>query len=361
MSNGNRMNGGNKHWKVYAILIAISAALILGLVVQADPRVLAARLSSADLGLIALAVLLFVLSIALRALRWQLLLMASEQVVRTRTTLSLYAVGQALNDLTPLKVAGEGARVIGLDRQEGVSVGTGLATVVAERVMDLLLVTTVLVASMLLLLPDIPLRPWTTLAVVVGLVAAINGALIIVLLRPDVAEKFGRLVIRIARRTERSWGAKLEAEIGPTVESFNRASLSSRNGNRRLTILAALMTLPIWGLEFGRLTLILAALGTYASLPAVVVASSLAITLQVFLPAGSGNVAAITDVFAAIGISLATATAAGLLSVATSIWISVPVALVVLALSGRSWKSYGVESADLTEPANGAEDRPEGR
>lgn len=361
MSNSNGMSGGKKHWKGYAILIGISAALLLGLVLLADPRELAERLSRADLGLIALAVGLFVLSIALRALRWHLLLRASEQIVRPRTTFSLFAVAQALNDLTPVKVVGEGARIIGINRQEGVPIGTGLETVVMEKIMDLVLVTVLLVASMLLLLPDVPARPWTALAGVVGLVALANIAVIVVLLRPGAVEKLGRLTVWIVKRMKRGWGTKLEKDIGRTVESFDRALLSSRHGNRRLTVLAALVTFPIWGLEFGRLALIMAALGAFASPPAVVVASSLAITFQVFLPAGSGNVAVITDVFAAMGIALATATAAGLLSVATSIWIAVPMALVALALSGRSVKSIEEESADLTELTNGAGDRPEGR
>jgi glycosyltransferase 2 family protein len=355
------MRGGRKHWRSYAILIGISTALVLGLVLLANPWELANRLASADLGLIAFAVVLFVLGITLRALRWHLLLRASEQVVRPGTTFSLFAVAQALNDLTPVKVVGDGARIVGINRQEGVPIGTGLETIVVEKIMDLVLVTVLLIGSMLLLQPDIPTSPWTALAWVVGLVAAANVAVIIVLFHPGVVEKLGRVAVRIVGRTRRGWATKLEMEIDRAVESFNRALLLSRHGNRRLTALAALVTLPIWGLEFGRLTLVLAALGTFASLPAVVVASSLAITFQVFLPAGSGNVAVITDVFASMGIALATATAAGLLSVATSIWIAVPMALVAIALSGRSLKSYQEESADLTELANEAGDQPDGR
>jgi uncharacterized protein (TIRG00374 family) len=343
------------------VLIGISTALIVGLILQADPQQLAERLSNADLGLVALAVVLFLLSIVMRALRWHLLLLASEQRVRPRTTLSQFAVAQALNDLTPVKVLGEGARIVGVNREEGVPIGTGLATVVAEKVMDLVLVTAVLLGSILLLLPDVPMRPWTALATVVGLVIATNVVIIFVLRRPDVVEKFGRLVVWFTGRSGKEWARKVEQGIEETAVSFNRALSSSRRGNRRLTVLAAAVTVPIWALEFARLSLIMAALGSFPSIPAVVVASSLAITFQVFLPAGSGNVAVIADVFAAMGIALATATAAGLLSVATSIWISVPIALVALAVSGRSIDSYEAEGTEVNEQASGASDRPEGR
>jgi uncharacterized protein (TIRG00374 family) len=350
-----------KRRKRYAILAAISAALIGGLILEANPRLLAERLSQADLGLIVLAIVFFILSIALRALRWQLLLKASEQKVRARTTLSLYAVAQALNDLTPVKVVGEGARIVGVNREDGVPIGTGLATVVTEKIMDLALVTAALLASILLLIPDLPLRPWAALAAVVGLVMAANLAVIFILRRPDIAAKIGGLAKRVTQRSKKAWARNVEIEIDRTVVSFGNAVIASEKRNKNLVVMAALVTLPIWGLEFARLSLIMAALGAFPSFPAVIVASSLAITFQVFLPAGSGNVAVITDVFASMGIALATATAAGLLSVATSIWISVPIALIALAMSGRSLERYEEEGAEITERANVASDQPEGR
>lgn len=62
--------------------------------------------------------------------------------------------------------------------------------------------------------------------------------------------------------------------------------------------------------------------------------------------------AVVTDLFAGSGVALATATAVGLLSVATSIWISIPMALVVLATSGRRSLKYG----SLTDPRTVAVD-----
>ena len=344
----------------YAIIGGISLALVVGLILQAEPQRLAAELSRADMGLIGLAVVLFILSIVMRAARWHLLLVASEHRVRARTVLSQYAVAQALNDLTPVKVVGEGARVVGVNREEGVPIGTALATVVTEKVMDLVLVTAVLLASVLLLFADVPLRPWAGLAFVTGLVAAANVAVIIGLSRPGAAAWAGRVARRITGRYDEEWARKAEVEIDRTVRSFEGAVLASGRSHRGLTALAAAMTLPIWGLEFARLALIMAALGTVASLPAVVVASSLALTVQVFLPAGSGNVAAITDVLSGMGIALTTATAAGLLSVATSIWISVPVALLALALAGRGGEGAGTME-EVSERGTGASDQPEGR
>ena len=260
-------------------------------------------------------------------------------------------MGQALNDLTPIKVAGEGARIWGVNRIEKVPLGAGLATVMAEKVMDLVLVTAVLLASVVVLYPTIPLRSWAPLAVVSGLVAAVNLALVMVLRRPGIVEWGGEVGNRIARRFRGGrYAGAVEEEVEHAIDSFDMARQGALGSDRRLVTVAAVLTVPVWVLEFSRLALIMASLGVFAPLPAVVVASSLALTLQVFLPGGSGNVAVITDIFAGLGITLATATAVGLLSVATSIWISVPVALVALAMTGRR---------EVSGPTSGASDRPD--
>jgi uncharacterized protein (TIRG00374 family) len=245
-------------------------------------------------------------------------------------------MGMALNDLTPFRVVGEGARIWGINRLESVPLGTGLATVMAEKVMDLVLVTSVLLASVVVLYPAIPLRGWGPLAAVSAIVAVLNITIIALLRRPDIVEWGGKVGERFARRFRGGrYAAEVEEGLKSTVVSFDLARQSTWGPDRRLVLLATALTIPVWGLEFARLTLIMASLGVAAPLPAVVIASSLALTVQVFLPAGSGNVVAIADIFAGLGVTLATATAAGLLSVATSIWISVPIALLALVLANR--------------------------
>ncbi|MBI0584790.1 MAG: flippase-like domain-containing protein [Methanomassiliicoccus sp.] len=343
-------------WKRYAPITVVSIILVAGLVVQAGPWKLADRLAGADLGLVGWAIGLYLVAIAVRALRWHLLLVASEHRVRGGVVLSQYTVGQALNDLTPFRVVGEAARIWGVNQQGGVPLGTGLATVMAEKVMDLVLITTVLMASVVVLFPDEPLRTWAPLAVISGLVAAVNLTLIVVLRRPDIVQWGGGVSNRFARRFRGGrYAGEVEKRVGRTIDSFDLARQHSRTASRSLVLAAAALTVPIWFLEFSRLMLIMAAVGVFPSLPAVVVASALAMTFQVFLPGGSGNVAVISDVFSGMGVALATATAAGLLSVATSIWISVPLALVALLLTGRNLRGRDLSGTPLaaSDPSTG--------
>lgn len=332
----------------YAIVLVISAVLVIGLVLLAGPWQLAEHLAGADLFLVAMAVVLYVTALGVKAVRWRLLLTAARYRVRGSVALTQYAMAQAINDLTPARVLGEGARIWGVNRIEGVPIGTGLATVMAEKVMDMVLLTSVLLASVAALYPAIPLRVWGPMAALSALVALFNLGIIVLLRRPDIVEWGGKVSNRIARRFRGGrYAAEVESEVEKTIGSFDLARQSTWGPERSLVVIAAVLTVPIWALEFTRLALIFWSLEVFAPLPAVVIASSLALTFQLFLPAGGGSVAVITDILAGVGVTLAAATAAGLLSVATSIWITVPIALVALLLTNRR---------AVNEPSSGASD-----
>jgi uncharacterized protein (TIRG00374 family) len=337
------MSGQGNRRRRYVLVAAVSIILILLLVLQAGPWQLADRLAGADLSIVALAVVFYLATICLRALRWHLLLAASRHRVKGSIVLSQYAVGQAINDLTPVKVVGEGARIWGINKLAGVPLGTGLATVMAEKVMDLVLVTALLLVSVAVLFPEVPLRSWTPLAVISAIVALANLVIIILLRRPDIVKKVGRAGTRFAQGFRGGrYAERVEARVENTIGAFDRARGSSRSGHRLLPLAATLLTIPVWGLEFTRFALIMASLGVFAPLPMVVVAISLSQTLQVFVPGGGGNMAVVADLFAGIGVAMATATAVGLLSVATSIWISLPIAIIAMVLTGRRTLFEGV-------------------
>lgn len=341
------MNGGRERRRRYAIVLAISAALLAGLVVQAGPWQLAEQLAAADLALVSLALLMFLGTVALRALRWSLLLRAARHPVRGSVAVSQYTVAMALNDLTPVRVAGEGARIWGVNRIEGVPLGTGLATVMSEKVMDLVLITSTLAASVAALYIIVPFSSRGSLVIISSIVILVNLSIIALLRSPAAVQWGGRAGKRAARKLMNGrYAAEVDESVERTMHQFGLARRSCGGEDRRLVLLAAALTVPVWALEFARLTVIFASLGVLAPLPAVVISSSFSLTLQMFLPGGSGNVAAISDVFAGLGVTLATATAAGLLSVATSIWISVPIALAVLLRTGRGVTGPSREASD---------------
>ena len=121
-------------WHVWLGII-VSTIFGLAMVSQVDFQHLGAALRSADYLFLGLAAITQVSTHLVRAWRWQYLL-APVQSMRLQSLLSATAIGFLANMLLPAH-AGEVVRAYVLKHKEGVSTATSLATIVVERVADL--------------------------------------------------------------------------------------------------------------------------------------------------------------------------------------------------------------------------------
>ena len=112
------------------------------------------------------------LGVVLRAWRWQLLFEPHARPRLSHVTTALM-IGYLFNNVLPAR-AGELARVHALGRRTGISRAHVLATVVLERVFDLV----VLVALLVVAAPFLPMVDWLTGAIFLGAVPAV--ALVVV-------------------------------------------------------------------------------------------------------------------------------------------------------------------------------------
>ena len=85
--------------------------------------------------LVTLALLVFILASALRAIRWQMLF--TEKRVSTMRLFIVQNEGIGLNNLVPVRIASELAQLTVLSLRDGVRVSTAVATLGMERVLDL--------------------------------------------------------------------------------------------------------------------------------------------------------------------------------------------------------------------------------
>jgi uncharacterized protein (TIRG00374 family) len=97
---------------------------------------------------------LLVVSVSVRALRWQLLFQPANRPPVAATTRALI-VGQFFNNILPAR-AGEAARIVVLNQETGTSRAETLGTAVAERIADLLVLLLLLFAT----LPFLPEVTW---------------------------------------------------------------------------------------------------------------------------------------------------------------------------------------------------------
>ncbi len=159
--------------------------------------------------------LLFVAQ-ALRALRWQYLFAASTRPPY-RPVLDATLLGQAFNNLLPAR-AGEAARVVALHRSARASRDETVATVLVERLFDVL----ALLALLFVLVPWLPHVTWLGTAAILGAALLVATAAAVVLL---------------ARFADRTFRRRI-------VESFVRGAASLRDW--RLAALAVVLTTVSW-------------------------------------------------------------------------------------------------------------------
>ena len=85
-------------------------------------------------------------------------------------------------------------------------------------------------------------------------------------------------------------------------------------------------------MESTRMVVTFDAIGSTVFLSVIVLSSIISFTAQLIFPAGGGNMMVVSEFFQGAGLTSAVAATAGLLSIITSIWLMVPIALCIFVL-----------------------------
>ncbi len=275
----------NKRYLQLAAGIAVSALFLW--VVTRD--VLMAEvwqaMRSAKPGWLVLVAGVSVLSVYARAQRWKMLF-AHLRPVATRTLFASQALGYAANAVLPLR-AGEAVKAYSIARKEKLPLSTAFATVVLERVFDLVTVGALLAIAIILVPIPESAGPQVTGAVrLLGAVAGLVTALILALiLFQDVSLRWlDRFIDRFPKR--------IGAPVGATVHSFV-------DGLHALTDLRQLLTLLltsayVWATLAAPFALVAVAMGMDVGydvpvLRLAIVATAL-VAVFVMIPAAPGFV-----------------------------------------------------------------------
>lgn len=194
-----------RNWRPLWIVLrfVVSGGLLAYLVWQANPATIWAQWQQANLGLLALAVLLQLLCICISAFKWGVLLRANRQAQPYPWLLAVYFVGQFANNFLPTSVGGDAMRVVALGRRTG-SYAQASASVFMERLtgflalslialMALLVTSTDLVGMRLVTAPALTLTAGA-FALLALVAAAVSFA------SPWLLPRFSRYLPAVARR-----------------------------------------------------------------------------------------------------------------------------------------------------------------
>jgi uncharacterized protein (TIRG00374 family) len=273
--------------------------------------------------LVGCALAVYYATFPLRAARWARLLREGGADVGWRDLLRILFLGWFVNSLVPAKL-GDLYRSYLVKRRFGISLSRTVGVVVAERLLDLIVVFGLLVVGGYVafgrtVLPDLWIV-YVTAAVLGLLIAA--GLVAIYALGPRIARFFPGEVRRIGRLFREG-----------VLHSF------------RALPFAGPLTLIIWGAEAMRLMFVLWALGL--DLPAsgivfVAVATSLLTTVPL-TPAGFGfvEIAMVYVLTEGFGLSQSSAVAVAVLDRAVSVFSVIVIGAIVYVRSDRSERVGG--------------------
>ncbi|MHA2270442.1 MAG: lysylphosphatidylglycerol synthase transmembrane domain-containing protein [Candidatus Hodarchaeales archaeon] len=193
---------------------------------------------------------LFTLAFGLRALRWKIIIPETRFGVLLR---ALY-VAWFFNGITPARL-GDVARIYFLKTEESVEIGEGLASVVIDRVLDLICLLAIFPAYLYLTIEGEHLSATSQFFLSATLIVTLSALLLVLL----TAWKPG-VIIAFIERTIGNISENLSKKMKNLVWSASKG-IRTFGENKKALAWAILFSFPIWILESSSTFLVAQAMG----------------------------------------------------------------------------------------------------
>ena len=328
-------------WK-NLLYIGLGLFLIGAMALRADVTDTLDNMRNIDLGLLGLILILYLVNTSVKALRWSAILRGIGAKKRGFIILPIFLASLALNNSTPGKVGGEPIRAYFLREHTGTRLSLGVASIFAEKSLDMLTILTASMIGMIYLFSTLGGNNVLNMALGVGLGGVVVIIAILMMVNKKVMLRMislvGWFVSKVPIRKARELGNKAIRRIEGSGERFNTALMNLKR-NRGMASAVILLTSAIWLNEALRLYLVVMALpgGYHVPFIGAVATIGVANILGFIFPYGSGNVLGSTSVLEIITGEENLSYSASIIAVATSIWLSIPLGLISLGyLKSRS-------------------------
>jgi uncharacterized protein (TIRG00374 family) len=268
---------GWKSWIRQVLGVAISLGCLVLVFRRVDFEALKLALAEFRWHFLAIGLVSLAIDYSARIERWAVMLRAAGAPVRTRQCIAPFLGSITLNNVLPLR-AGDLVRALVFPSAIGVSRVTATASLVFERLIDLL--TLLLSLGIGLLISPMPLPEWIgKTVVIIAIIGVAALAIIVVFGRPLVA-----MLEWFARRFERSKPiAKLIRLAASLVEQLG--SMGSVRTMLRVLSLSAI----VWAGEAGLFWAMFQGLDLHAGYPSALMVMAIA-TLSTLVPSSPGYV-----------------------------------------------------------------------
>jgi len=294
-----------------AVMALVGFAVIAWIVIQAGAPDILKAMAGANRDVIALAALTIPVWLFFRSLRWQNILASAKIPVRISLLYQITSVGILIDFITPIYRAGsEPVRTFMLEKYAGVKTGKGLATVILDRVFDFSVYISLSIFALILLFNRVPLSLQVVMLLSVAGLVAMLFYIVYLSIRGDKAYRTARRAVLFLKRFK-FLRPRMKAAEKKLKEEVAIYSTTVREGFYLNTVLNAIISIVLIGLEVMRLQLLLLALGYNISLLSIIIAFG-AVILAGIVPSPPGGVGLVEPVgigaFLMGGLTLAQAT-----------------------------------------------------
>ena len=220
-----------------AVLLAIGVLILYGLLKTVHPDQVITAIRGANPGWIAIGLAGYLAFIVIRGWRWHIILEASAPAATLADATAVTAIGFALNAVSPFKL-GEFLRIGTIAPRARIGVGEATATVVLERVLDVLaLLVIALAAAAVAGGGSNSVGLWSGVVVIAAASIAIGVVAYLMVTYP-------RATLEVVNRI----AARLPARVGAFVDRFAASVLKGFASLRSPGRLAAagLLSVLIW-------------------------------------------------------------------------------------------------------------------
>lgn len=316
-----------RRWLQAIGLLLLGLLILYGLIRTVDPAKVGAAIARASVGWMLVGEIAFLGFLLLRAWRWLVILHASAPGARLGDTTAITGIGFAVNSVSPFKL-GELIRIGAIAPRAGIGVGEAGATVVVERVLDVLaLLLIALAAAAVSGAGSHSFWLWSGVFLIAAIAAAIGlvGYLMVSHPQPTL-----RLIDRVASRLPASVGGFIDRFAVSVLKGF-----SSLRSPRRL-IGAGLLSILVWLCIIAGLAAFFRCLTGQLSLPTLVLACAI-LTISQAISITPGSVGTYEGFFLLVFTTFGARPASLVAAVAVLSHVGTIAALLVAGAIGALW------------------------
>lgn len=318
--------GPRKRYIRFVVAIIIGTAVIFLLLFFAGFSVVVQALVEARKDYLFLALLMTVLTLVVRSVRWGFYLRKVGCETKFTLVFSTLLAGCFIENVTPARI-GEFFRPLILRFKDNVAVFLTLPTVLVERILDLGVSSFVALLGVVVLLSHLQSSVRFTMVIGILIMLILIG---LVLYLPRILALILRLGVRGLKALRIMSHEDLEDELLKAVDS-TRLSVHALLRDKDVTLIGLTFTFVIWLLNGFRLYLVLKSLGLEISLlqATVVVVFTILVATTSMIPFGHGSAEfAMAFILTSLGYPFELSTAAAVIDKFLAVWFVVLVGAV---------------------------------